>query len=316
MGQVNRLQDCLWLQMIVSDTKYLLSGLLAVLDKISTAIYLVIAVNTLWCSTIRGERIFSEDFESGVLGKNWEKYKDNPQLGGFETLTNYVHSGGKSYRISAPASTGEGVLIRGKYYNESDSWIRTWFLPGYDTVYIRWYAMFSENNKAGGMHWCQFWGSRPDNARSVLGGAGRRPDGTDRFIANVEPVTVDGKPPMGNIRFYTYWPDMKQSPDGFYWGNYFYPDEPQYILTGRWYCFEFMIKCNDPGKNNGEQALWIDGKEIMRIQEMRWRDIDELKLNMAMFGNYRGRAEYELTYWLDDVVISTEYVGLLEAKPQ
>ncbi|MFC1614837.1 hypothetical protein ACFL5K_06020, partial [Gemmatimonadota bacterium] len=71
-------------------------------------------------------------------------------------------------------------------------------------------------------------------------------------------------------------------------------------------------KCNEPGQKDGEQALWIDGKEILRVQGMRWRDTESLKLNMAIFGNYRGNAKYELTYWMDDLVISTEYVGPME----
>ncbi len=266
----------------------------------------------LFCLPARGEIVFSEDFESGTLGDRWEKYKDDPALSDFETRPVNVHAGKRSYRISAPASTGEGRIIRGMQYNESDSWIRTWLLPGYDVVYIRWYTKFAEDIKEGGMHWCQFWGSRPDNARSVLGGAGRRPDGTDRFIANVEPRPVDGVDSPGQIVFYTYWPDMLQSSDGRYWGNYFFPDEPFFIERGRWYCFEMMIKCNEPGKKDGEQALWIDGKEILRVREMRWRDIDALRLNMAMFGNYRGRAEHDLTYWMDDLVISTEYVGPMD----
>jgi len=51
---------------------------------------------------------------------------------------------------------------------------------------------------------------------------------------------------------------------------------------------------------------------IMRVDCMRWRDVEALKLNMAMFGNYRGNARHDLTYWMDDLVISTEYVGPME----
>lgn len=281
-------------------------------NRFSQACVLLILAAALFCPRLRGEVIFSEDFESGSLGDRWEKYREGREYGGFETRPGYVNSGEMSYRITAPVSKGEGRMIRGRYYNESDSWIRTWLLPGHELVYIRWYAKFSREIDNLGMHWLQFWGTRPDNARQVLGGAGRRPDGTDRFIANVEPRPVDGKPGVGKICFYTYWPDMKQSSDGNYWGNYFYPEEPFFIELGRWYCFEFMLRCNEPGKEDGEQALWIDGEEVMRVRNMRWRDIEELGLTMVMFGNYRGRAEKELTYWLDDIVMSTEYVGPLE----
>ena len=51
------------------------------------------------------------------------------------------------------------------------------------------------------------------------------------------------------------------------------------------------------------------GNEILRVDGMRWRDVESLKLNMAMFGNYSSNSQHDRTYWLDDVVISTEYVG-------
>jgi hypothetical protein len=274
--------------------------------------FCALLVAVVFWSTARGEVIFSEDFESGDLGQRWEKYSEDPARGGFESRPGYVHLGAKSYRVSAPAYQGEGRVIRGRVTRESDSWIRTWFLPGYDRVYIRWYTKFAEDFEGRGMHWCQFWACRPDNPRSVLGGAGRRPDGTDRFIVNVEPVGVDAMPPPGKIAFYTYWPDMPPSADGNYWGSYFFPEKPFFIERGRWYCYEMLVKCNQPGKKDGEQALWIDGKEILRMEGIRWRDTETLKLNMAMFGNYSGNSKYDRIYWMDDLVISTEYVGPME----
>ena len=263
----------------------------------------------LFCAAALGQVVLSEDFESGVLGERWEKYSEDPVRGGAETRPQYVHGGKKSYRISAPAFQGEGRTLDGRVLRESDSWIRTWFLPGYDRTYIRWYAKFAKDFGGRGMHWCQFWACRPDKPRSVLGGAGRKPDGTDRFIVNVEPRGLESMPPPGQIVFYTYWPDMKQSPDGRYWGNYFYPKEPFWLERGRWYCFEVLVRCNQPGKKDGEQVLWIDGKEVLRVAGLRWRDTESLKLNMAMFGNYSSNSRHDRTYWLDDVVISTEYVG-------
>ena len=283
--------------------------------KTSRALFLlaVVLLAGLLAPGARWESVFSEDFESGTLGNRWERYKEDPARGGFETRAAYVHSGKKSYRLTALAYQGEEQILKGNAYKQSDTWLRTWFLPGYETVYIRWYAKFAEDFDQGkNMHWFQIWACRPDDPRSVLGGAGRRPDGTDRFIANVEPMPIDGQPPMGSIGFYTYWPDMKQSRDGRYWGNYFRPEKPVFIGLGRWYCFEMMIKCNVPGKNDGEQALWIDGEEVLRTSNMRWRDIDALKVTMLMFGNYSSRARYERTYWMDDLVVSTEYVGPMD----
>jgi hypothetical protein len=33
---------------------------------------------------------------------------------------------------------------------------------------------------------------------------------------------------------------------------------------------------------------------------------------MAMFGNYSSNSREDRTYWLDDVVISTEHVGCMQ----
>jgi hypothetical protein len=102
---------------------------------------------------------------------------------------------------------------------------------------------------------------------------------------------------------------MKQSPRGYYWGNHFYPDKPVNIERGRWYCFEMLVKANEPGKTDGEQAVWIDGQEIMRVGGLRWRDTSDLKVNMLIAGLYIHYCEKDCTYWLDDLVISTEYIG-------
>lgn len=274
---------------------------------------LFIAAVVFFCPLLRGEVVFQEDFESGTLGQRWEWYKDDPARGDFETRPAFVHSGSKSYRLTALAFQGEEEILKGHAYKQSDAWLRTWFLPGHETVFIRWYAKFAADFDQGrNMHWFQIWACRPDDPRSVLGGAGRKPDGTDRFIANVEPSRRDESSPPGQLCFYTYWPEMKQSASGHYWGNHFYSDEPFFIERDRWYCFEMMVKCNTPGEKDGEQALWVDGQEVLRVKDLRWRDSPELRVNMLIAGLYIHYCEKDCTYWLDDLVISTEYVGPMD----
>ena len=262
---------------------------------------------------IRAEVILREDFESGTLGDRWERDKEDSARGDFETRTEFVNSGQKSYRFTALAYQGEEKILKGYPYKESATGLRTWFLKGYDTIFIRWYAKFAADFDQGkNMHWIAMAGLKADNPRSMLGKAGQKSDGTDRFIANVEPYRAEGVAPPGQIRFYTYWPDMKQSADGYYWGNTFYPEKPFAVERDRWYCFEMMVKCNEPGKKDGEQALWIDGKEIMRVKGLRWRDVENLKINFLSAGLYIHYCERDCTYWLDDLVISTDYVGPMQ----
>jgi hypothetical protein len=262
-------------------------------------------------SPVRPEIILREDFEGLDLGGRWEKLSDDTTKANFETRPEYVRSGKASYRITSPEPEGEAYKIHGYEYRESDSWIRTWFLPGYDTVYARFYARFAEDFDQGRqMHWVGFRGSRADKPHEGFGRAGERPTGNDRFTTSIEPAFTEGNEPPGQMCFYSYWPEMKQSGDGKYWGNRFYADPPFYLERGRWYCFEVMIKLNQPGQRDGEQALWVDGQKIIHEKNFRWRDSDILKLNLFKFGLYIHHSDHDCTYWVDDLIISTDYVGM------
>ena len=73
-----------------------------------------------------------------------------------------------------------------------------------------------------------------------------------------------------------------------------------------------MVKANDPGMKNGEQALWIDGEKIMEFGGFRWRDTADLKLNFISLGLYIRECEHDCTYWIDDLVVSTDYIGTVK----
>ena len=264
----------------------------------------------LYTTPLPAETILREDFETDSLSLAWERLSDDPARADIESRPEYVHSGKRSFRLTSFAVQEDEKIIHGYSYKESDSWIRTWFLPGYDQVYVRWYARFAEDfDQTRHMHWCGLRGSRTDNPKSGFGRAGERPDGYDRFTTSVEPGLTKGHEPPGQVRFYSYWPDMKQSGDGKYWGNHFYADPPFFIERGRWYCFELMVKMNEPGEKNGEQALWVDGEKIIHINGIRWRETELLKLNTFKFGLYIHYCTHDCTYWVDDPIISTDYVG-------
>ncbi len=250
------------------------------------------------------ETILSEDFESGKLGELWEKNTDDTLRLDFEHRPEYVHSGKASYRVTTLNRDGKAMGSNIKYF----------FLPGVDKAHFRWYGMFAETMKTGLSHYVFITGSRTDNKYSPLGQAGNQADGTNFFVTNLEPSTHRGKyPPPGRMGFYTYWPEMKPDPkSGKFWGNRFEPEQPVQIERGRWYCFEVMVKLNEPGKTDGEQAFWIDGEKQYHQRGMRWRDSDVLRLNMLNLELYYGRSEQDNTVWFDDVEINTEYIGPLK----
>jgi hypothetical protein len=54
-------------------------------------------------------------------------------------------------------------------------------------------------------------------------------------------------------------------PRGQTWGNSFLRDDKLKVERGRWICVEMMVKLNDVGDTNGEQAMWIDGKQVSHL---------------------------------------------------
>ena len=261
------------------------------------------------CSLLTGQaaagEIFSDDFEGTRLSPKWETNAKDSTRGGFETRGRYVHSGKQSFRLTSISNNDHA----------SGSNLRFFFLPGKDNCYFRWYAMFAPDfNQGNLMHWCVLSASRIDDQWSAFGKAGIRPDGTNFAVTNLEPANNWGRRPLpGGMGFYSYFPEMKISGDSLhYYGNRFEPEPPCLVERGRWYCFEVLVKLNEPGHHDGEQAFWIDGKEIYRQTGIRWRDSEVLKLNSLTLDVYIHHANQDNTCWFDEVVISTEYIGPLK----
>jgi hypothetical protein len=268
-----------------------------------TSIYAAVCVSPL-CAGV----ILHEDFESGLLDTLlWESNIVPPKRGGVETRPEYVHSGPRSFRVTSTDNAGKPV----------GAYIQHFFMPGVDTAYFRWYAMFAGDFDQGNlMHWVFFGGSRVDDKWSCYKDtAGHRPTGTDFFCTFLDTWRNQGLfPPPGRLGFYSSFPEMKIDLDGRYWGNMFAPEIPFLVERGRWYGYEVMVKLNQPGSHDGEQAFWVDGKEIYHQTGIRWRDTEDLKLNSMMLDVYVHQSRQNNTCWFDDVEISTDYIGPLPQK--
>lgn len=189
--------------------------------------------------------------------------------------------------------------------------LKKWFMPGYDRVYARWYCKFAEDFDQGNhMHFVHLVANERDNKWSGFGKAGTRPDGTDFFTTGLEPWRNWGRAAApGYWNFYSYFPDMKKSPDGHYWGNSFVGEEKMQIQRGRWYCVEMMVKANTPGKSDGEQAFWIDGELGGHFKDIRWRDTADLKINCFWLLLYVHDSKRINRVWFDNVAVGTQPIG-------
>jgi len=200
--------------------------------------------------------------------------------------------------------------------------------PGYEEIYLRYYIKYSPTGKYG--HTGGWLGGFNPPTDWPQGGAGERPTGSDRFSISPEPVN-----PSLLFDLYTYWMEMRVSPDGKYWGNTFIRNPSLVVKTDQWMCVEVMVKMNTPlTERNGELALWIDGTQIIHLRQgsplgnwvvnmftpnpagtpfegFRWRVVDLLKINWIWLNYYttdNGPGVVGKVWW-DHVVAAKKYIG-------
>lgn len=258
--------------------------------------------------------IFADDFETGDGWKLWDEVRDDRN----EVL-------GRDDPQDAAGRLGEGCLkVTATLGRNTGGGLTKWFTPA-ERVFIRFHVKFdpdcnyvhhfvtlrANRGLTGGDRWSGF------------GGAGLRPAGDDRFSTALEPWGNWGRfPPPGRWNFYSYWHEMKVSPDGKYWGNSFAPETQPDIHRGEWICAEFMLKENTPGQADGEQAFWIDGTLRGHWRGINWRTSGTLHANALTLESYvtdRWTKQATNIVWFDNLVIARRYVGpagsATQAKP-
>ncbi|NNE91145.1 MAG: hypothetical protein HKN23_05820 [Verrucomicrobiales bacterium] len=244
---------------------------------------------------------------------------------------------------SAPGSAdGQSLLMTHTGGDGTGGALYRRLLPGHEKLFARWYVKFDPdcfNIHHFGTHLGGFNPPTP----WPQGGAGERPDGAKRFTSGVEPF---GK--SWSWDFYSYWQGMRRHGDGNYWGTPFLTNgsKPK-VEKNKWICVEMMMKMNDVGKLNGEQAFWIDGKLWRRdgqvvshagpgfpkgnwrggwwepdakaensFEGFEWRTTDEISINYLWTYVYITKAPkgHVSRVWFDNIVVATDYIGPIQPK--
>ena len=251
-----------------------------------------------------GGVVFAEDFEN-FDRKRWSEILDKGDAVA-------IVDGG-------PSGDGKCVQLTHRLGQNTGGHLYKMLDQGLDTCHLRFYVKFEKGHDFI-HHFVHLCGYNPPT-RWPQGGAGERPRGDQRFTTGVEPWGFWGKHPApGAWHMYSYWHEMERSRDGKFWGNSFAPKEPRPIETDKWVCVEVMLKCNSaPDKADGEQALWLDGKEVGRWGGIRWRTDPKLKVNGIWMLYYITDVAYRQNdvkapnkanrVWFDDIVVSKSYVG-------
>lgn len=248
--------------------------------------------------------IFADNFENDSLLRKWDETRDPNG-----TVLDLVENEG------APEVLGDRSLrVTAVLGKNTGGGLTKWFESS-DTLHIRFYTKFNENCDYI-HHFCTLRankGLQGADKWSGFGGAGEKPEGEERFSTALEPWGNWGNwDPPGRWNFYSYWHKMRAAPDGNYWGNAFRPEQQENIPRGQWICAEFMLKHNTPGKDDGEQAFWIDGELRGRWTGINWRTSPDLQANAFTLESYvtdRWTEQATNIVYFDNVVIARQYIG-------
>ena len=230
----------------------------------------------------------------------------------------------------ARGGTGKGIVYNvesvgtlgstwGKWAGGSlDIWLGE---QGYKELYVRYYVKFSDNWK---------W-TREDKGAHCLWKMARITTFNDNiWTSSVSPHLYFGDGlnyPLGSTEAYynagfdneLFITAIRMAPD---YDSCDGPDNhtnTSIPAIGEWHCYEFYRKMNSaPGVANGEYAMWIDGVEKNRRTDVMWKKTGSNTTHnwnwVMMIDNINNSAYVladhgEITLYVDDVVVSTEYIG-------
>lgn len=143
------------------------------------------------------------------------------------------------------------------------------------------------------------------------GWGGRRVNGSDGWSAR---GLFDTRPGASftTVGFYCYHADMK----GIYGEHWAFKPSLQH---GRWYSVELYCKLNTPadaggkGRNDGILRGWIDGELAFEKTDIRFRDLNTLRIEEIWMNVYHGGAtpvpSDDIHLYLDNIVIARAPIG-------
>lgn len=140
----------------------------------------------------------------------------------------------------------------------------------------------------------------------IAGWGGNPSDGTNGWSARMMNWD-DGS--TAAVGFYTYHADMTgQYGTHMRWSPAFNRSD--------WYCIEAYVKVNTitggNGNNDGILRGWVDGSAAFEQTDLRFRDIDSLKIENVWFNIYVGgswTADHDMELFFDNMVISPNPIG-------
>lgn len=251
-------------------------------------------------------------FQTGFEEKNevWDDTDDNSEVEFISDPGPFNIKGNRVLKLSVPAGKGGGSDLVKVLPAQSDS------------MYVRWYIKYEKGFDFNARHHGSglFAGKR-----GYLGKSDYRPEGDDFAIGTVEHSRV-----LHTTQIYAYYRGMYQdcsNPQGACWGDVFpctsddgkryckkeqhrEPPLPPRLQDDKWYRIEMLLNLGtaspDGSVQDGEIALWVDGQNYGRWNDLWMRTTSDLKVSVLWLLLYHHDGKHsEAGVLMDDVVVST-----------
>jgi hypothetical protein len=188
-----------------------------------------------------------------------------------------------------------------------------------EQVYFRYYLRF-------GNDWQQtVQGGKMPGISGTYGKAGwggRKVNGKDGWSARgsfgltlPDNNPLAGKQPLG---WYCYHADMEGNyGSGWIWTKGY----RGFLDNNRWYCIEQYVKLNTPGQDgepgarDGVLRVWVDGRPAFEKTDIRFRDVEDLKIEQIWMNVYHGGtvpSPRDQHLYVDNVVVAKKYIGPMQ----
>lgn len=250
--------------------------------------------------------VLSERFESRGWSDKWSNFSGKSHVEVIESDpgNGFVPLDGRALKVTVAA--GSVLGLNAQYSFDQ--------LLGEEpeSMYFRYYLRLGDN-----------WDPTVDGGKLPgfsgtynRGGWGaRKSDGKNGWSARGAFLKVRGgaiKSAYRNIGSYVYSADMPQK-YGSTWG--WSMGRGGSLEKNRWYSIEQFVRLNTPGMSDGVLRTWVDGELAFEKMDIRYRDVADLKIEALWMNVYHGGtspAVSDLSLYIDNLVISREYVGPLE----
>ena len=246
--------------------------------------------------------VFVDPFESAAWVDGWTHVGGSLDIVSEDPALMFAPFQGNALRATLLEGTNTAMNVGWHFLDETGA------EP--EEMYFRYYLRFADD-------WEQTvdGGKMPGFAGTygVAGWGGRPSDGTNGWSARgsfylsvPDDNPIAGTTPLGN---YVYHADMT----GSYGNVWLWQEDYRGLLAdNRWYCIEQYVKMNTPTLNDGVLRAWVDGRLAFEKTDLRFRDIEALKVEEVWMNVYHGGtapSPHDQHLYVDNLVIASSYIG-------